>query len=335
MRLNLLILILLAAPAARAGSVADLVAAVRAGIAAKRADSEIAAFAAAATLTERLEDAAIEQLESEGAGPRTVEELERLRDESARLPAPAAFALFDPPPQPDSAGQARLVERARDYANRYTASLPDFVCAETIRRYDKKNGAAAWKPRDVLTVDVVFNGKQDSYTLRAIDGKPTRKTFAQASGFRSTGEFGTLLRIVFKPQSRFLWERWGNLRGRLAHVFSFRIAAPHSEYDMDFRSILRRHRATAAMRGLVYLDAESGRILRLRYEPEEIPSGWPVLGAPAVLDYGYAEVAGGMYLLPKRVDMRVIGRSGQNRNVMEFGDYRKFTSDATVTFQKQ
>jgi len=88
------------------------------------------------------------------------------------------------------------------------------------------------------------------------------------------------------------------------------------------------------MRGVVYMDRESHQVLRLGYEAEGIPANWPILRTPSVLDYDFAEVAGQRYLLPRRVDLRVIGRDEQSRNVTEFGNYRKFSSDATITFEK-
>jgi len=59
------------------------------------------------------------------------------------------------------------------------------------------------------------------------------------------------------------------------------------------------------------------------------------LRTPSVLDYGIAEVGGQPFLLPSRADMRVITKDGQERNVLEFGNYRRFAGEATVNFEKQ
>jgi len=45
-------------------------------------------------------------------------------------------------------------------------------------------------------------------------------------------------------------------------------------------------------------------------------------------------VGGQRFLLPRRVDSRVVLKDGQSRNVVEFVNYRKFASEATVTFEK-
>ena len=40
-------------------------------------------------------------------------------------------------------------------------------------------------------------------------------------------------------------------------------------------------------------------------------------------------------LLPVRAESRIATVSGQTRNVIEFGDYRKFTSETNITYEKQ
>jgi hypothetical protein len=76
----------------------------------------------------------------------------------------------------------------------------------------------------------------------------------------------------------------------------------------------------AAFGGLVYVDRETNRVMRLTYAPEGIPANWPVAGTAGVLEYGFAEIGGQEFLLPLQAEMRVLMRRGaQSRNVMEFG----------------
>jgi len=52
------------------------------------------------------------------------------------------------------------------------------------------------------------------------------------------------------------------------------------------------------------------------------------------LDYDFTEIAGQPNLLPKRYEMRISTTDGQRRNVTEFGNYRRFSAEATVNFEK-
>jgi hypothetical protein len=323
----------LCAAAGRADTAGDLVARVRDALAAKQPDAEVAALVRSAKLTERLDAAAVEPLD---VGPLAFEELDRRVISTAKLP-PAAPARIDGAPPPPSAGeQSRIVEHAREIALAYSAALPNFLCTETVRRYNAKKNSDDWQLGDTLEIDVAANGKLETYRLLTVNGVPTKKPLRSVGGVQSTGEFDSLPRFVFqeKSKTRFEWRRWTRLRGRLAHVFAIHIEQKDSEYLIDFRWFLARYRAVTAARGFVYLDAETHRLLRLVTEAEGIPSKWPITEVSSVLDYDFADVGGSPYLLPKRYSARVFANNGRHRNVTEFGNYRRFSAEATVSFEK-
>jgi hypothetical protein len=327
--------VLLALSSARAATVSDLVRTVREALAAARSDAEVVALVGPWKLTERLDDPVIEQLQSEGAGPKTVEELEWLREASIAQPAPAPFALFDAPPAPSDEQQKELIARARHIALEYTANLPNFLCTESVRRFRLPVGQA-WKAADFFTMDVSYSQKtNESYKLLTINDQPTKKTLKSIGGFQSDGEFGSLLRAIYTPDiATFRWERWGNLRGVRVAVFAYRIERFHSKYTVTASSTFRTHRINTGMIGFVYIDPETARTLRFSDGDDGLPSDFAVTKTYSVLDYDYADVGGQQYLLPKRVDLRVTFQHDRARNVMEFSNYRKFGSETTVTFEK-
>ncbi len=327
--------ILLLASAASGATVSDLIRTVREALAQRRPDAAIAVIVLQSKLTEHLEDPVIEELQSEGAGPQTVEELEQQRDRTVKLPRAAAVKLFDAPPSPSAEEQAGVLEKARAIALQYTAGLPDFLCTETVRRFVEPKGKT-WNPRDVLTVDVGFSEKGERYKLLAVDGAPTNKTLNQVGGFKSNGEFGSLLKAIFRPESTavFHWQRWTRLNGRLSHVYSYAIDRAHSSYTVATTSLLKRNRVTTGMLGFVFIDGETSQVMRFSDGDDGLPPNWPILQTESVLDYDYAEVGGRKFLLPRRVDLRLRTKQGRARNVMEFGNYRKFSGEATLSFEK-
>jgi len=314
---------LLLAFGAWAGTAGDLAETVRTGLRTHRLDSEIATAVSQANLTERPDDTLIEKLEWEGAGPLTIGALERLRDS-------------DVPPAPSGEERDHALEAARQTSLRYTAELPNFICTETVRRYTTGKVFPPWNLRDTLTVEVAYADKGERYKLVAINEKPTTKKISQSGGFNSNGEFGSLLREIFEPESAavFTWERWTNLRGRLMHVFSYRIDLAHSKYSVNLNSFFKRYKGKFAMKGLVFVDRESNQVIRFSAEADGLPANWPVLRTLGTVDYGLADVGGQKYLLPQRVDTRIVLSSQQLRNVKEFGNYRKFSSEASLTFEK-
>ena len=228
--------------------------------------------------------------------------------------------------------QTKILEKARETALQYTANLPNFISTETIRRSGLAKGSKTWKPEDTLTVDVAFSDKGERYNMLTINGKPTKKNFSQVGGARSDGEFGTILRWIFRPESatKFHWERSEELRGRPTYVFSYSIEQNHSEYNV----VANKLRMIAAFGGLVYVDRETRQVMRITHAPSGIPTSWPLAAMSADLDYGFAEIGGQKFLLPLHAELNLTWRDGsQARNVMDFDNYRKFTSEAILKFE--
>src|ERR1700683_4539407 len=104
--LGLLLLLAVAMLAQRAMTVAEVVLFVKNQIKAKGADGATGDYLRKIKLSQRLDDRTIEDLQGQGAGPRTVAALKALETESAGLPAappPVAEAAKLPPPKPPSA----------------------------------------------------------------------------------------------------------------------------------------------------------------------------------------------------------------------------------------
>src|SRR5262249_39638345 len=78
----------------------EIVALVRASIQAHEPDRTLAKTLHKIKPTERLEENIIEELQSEGAGPQSVGELERLHEMSEALPEPSSAPVFAHPPVP-------------------------------------------------------------------------------------------------------------------------------------------------------------------------------------------------------------------------------------------
>jgi hypothetical protein len=320
--------------AAGGGGVASLVEKVRSALNARQSDAEVARAVDAGFLTERLDDAVIEQLQSEGAGPQTVEELERLRDLSSGLTGPAQPPkLFDAPPAPIAEEQAAALEKARTFATHYTANLPNFLCRENVRRYaSSKEG---WKSEEPVTWEVGFSDQREQRRLVGFGGEPTDRQSVR--GTSSSGEFGGVLDLVFRAESltRFAWERWANLNGRMTYVFSFRIDRKQAQFLLAAGALIH-HRAYVGMRGMVYVDRETLQVRRILYEADGVPKGFAIAAMHTLVDYDYSDIGGEKFLLPRRSSLRIVAKdNSRHRNVTEFANYRKFSGEAKIDFEKQ
>jgi hypothetical protein len=335
--LALAILTAVPPPATAADTPDDVVRAVRDAFQHRRSDGDLARTLRRLSLKTRLDNRTAEEMESLAPGPKSIAELERLREITRDLPLPAVVPQFDSPPAPTPEELRRVIEAARGKALAYTAGLPDFICGETVRRYESATGKANWALTDTLTLQLTYFGHLENYKLTAMNGRKTELTYEGAGGMMSKGEFGSMLLEVFAPDSRvaFAWSNWTTLRHRPAYVLSFSIAAWNSRY---FLMVGQRGTGSvsteAGEHGLVYIDRETEEVLRVDSEADSIPDGFPLAGATRVLDYGETEVGGRSFLLPLRADLRMMPRDSQPqaRNEVEFTGYRKFTGESAISF---
>jgi hypothetical protein len=114
------------------------------------------------------------------------------------------------------------------------------------------------------------------------------------------------------------------------HVFSYSIEQSHSEFQVNWGKLHMK----AAFSGLVYVDRESGNVMRITDTPSGIPASSSLSAVWEDLDYGFGEIGGQRFLLPLHAELDITMNDGtQLRNEMDFGNYRKFTSEAVLKFE--
>jgi hypothetical protein len=315
-------------------SVEQLVSFIRSSIRLQHPDKQVARFLENVKLTESLDERTIEDLQGEGAGPRTLEALRSLAETARKLPKPEAKAPKPAPsaiPPPSTEEQARVLREVRENALNYTRRLPDFICTQVTRRYVDPAGLELWQMVDVLTARLSYFEQKEDYKLVLVNNRVTDQGFDSVGGATSTGEFGSLLRELFerRTQARFQWERWATMRGKRAHVFSYRVAQPNSQWHISYE---RRLDIIAGYAGLVYVERDTNMVLRITLDAQDLPPSFPVQQASTTLDYDYSAVGEQQYLLPLKAVVRMRSDKVLTRNDVEFRMYRKFSAEAVVTF---
>ena len=315
-------------------SINGMIALVRSELSQSRNDGQVAKEVHKVKLAERLDDQVIEELESEGAGPKTVEELIWLRDNSHELPSPTAALPFRHGARPGMDEQREMLKQARQTALAYASSLPDFMCTEVVRRYVGDH--SSWSLRDTLQLKLTYFEHRENYKLLTINSRATQKSYEEAGGAISEGEFGSMLLQVFEMRSaaQFRWDHWTTLRKREAHVLSFRVTPEHSTYHLAFGWIGQNGRDSTIVgqHGFVYIDKETNQVLRIWAAADSIPWDFPVQETSTMLDYDFTDISGHRFLVPLRADVRLASTQVHSRNVLEFEGYQKFGADATISF---
>lgn len=332
------------AACAQSLSVDKLTEFIRSSIAQKIPDKDVATELVTIRLTSKLEDKVIEDLQHEGAGPKTVAALVKLADQSAKLavaaPKPAAPQYVQPPPPPDAAQQKMLAE-IRDYALNYAKTLPDFICIQRTNRsvdlHFQPGGPGRWSPADKIVEKLSYFDQQEKYEPISVNETAMiGKSWQSLGGSISRGEFGSLLRDVFEPQTDaiFVWDHWASLDKKLAYVYRYVVLQPHSRYSVDYE---KKDRAVPGYHGLVFIqknpnpDSTAWVITRMTIEPD-MPEGFPVQEIHQQIDYKFFDINGHQYLLPSTSQVTSRAGSYGSRNEISFLRYQKYSADTTIKF---
>lgn len=332
----LVLLWALAAPAQMKLNADQLLRFVRSSIKLKHPDEQVASYLKKVALTEQVSLGKIEELLSEGIGPKTYDALMAISKTSASLPAaklPVSTAAAAPPilPPPPAAEQRKLIEELREYALNYDKQLPDFLCTQVTRRFYDPSGLEYWVAADTITAKLSYFQRHEEKKVLFVGDQYKDIDWDKLGGASSTGEFGALLREVFEPGSEavFQWERWGTLRGKRNHVIRYRVAQPNSKWTIMYEKV---QSITPAYEGRIYAEAATGLVTRVTLEALDIPVSFPVQMARTQLDYDYADINGNTFLLPLRAEVKMREGKLLIRNDIEFRNYRKFGADTSITF---
>lgn len=318
-------------------TVAKLTEFIKSAVQLKQPDKQVAEMLRHFKMTEKLDDRTIEELQSMGAGPKTVAALKDLGDASASLPEPpppAPTPVVVPIPPPDSVEQAKILDEVRDYVANYTKNLPNFICVQVTRRYVDRGGTgSSWYHLDTITARLSYNGQHEDYEVTLKDNQPvTNVKMEQLGGTVSAGEFGTMMSEIFDPRSKadFSWDHWATLRGRRTYVFAYDIAQENSQYHIIETDTKRE--IIPAYRGLVYVDRDTKMVTKITLNPYNIPSDFPIREAHESLDYDFQTIGDTQYMLPLKAVLTSKLERFTTKNDIEFRLYRKFETGSTIKF---
>ncbi len=318
-------------------------------------DKQIAAYLKKVQLTEKLTDKTITDLEAQGAGPRTVQALQELRDHTANLKSSTQEATSSPAtsveatttgessvalrprqtiPPPDSVRQQQILDEIKQYAMTYTENLPNFICLQVTRRYVDFNLSDRYRIVDTVNAQVSYSEGKENYKLVSVNNRYTNQSMEQLNGATSVGEFGSLMKGVFEARSEaeFGWDHWGTLRGKRMAVFNYFIDSGHSSYSIEYQ---REQRIITAYKGLVYADEYTGAISRITFVAVDIPRSFPVNEASEILDYDDVDISGQPYICPLKAELRMRAGRERTKNEIEFRLYRKFGTESNIVYDAQ
>jgi hypothetical protein len=228
-----------------------------------------------------------------------------------------------------------IVVKARAAAAEYAGSLPNFFCRQLTTRYDSDRPKDGWQAHDTIAADLAYENGHENYTNIKV-GSKTVKSMEEVGGNWSTGEFASMLDEVFDPDSATTFRKTGQdtINGRSATTFKFEITRERSGWRISDGGQLYY----PAMRGTIWIDKETSRVLRLEKETRNMPLLFPLVKVEVAVDYDFVRLSTPQpFLLPITSEVLSCEQGSTRcvRNRIEFRNYRKFGAESGITFDEK
>jgi len=263
-------------------------------------------------------------------------DLRRTLEEAARRKANPERAKL-----PSEKEASEILAKAREATLAAVDEMPDFVVKQQIARSAAYAGTNNFRNLDRLVVAVSYRSEgREEYRVLSRNGiletnPQPKQTYEEVGGTSSTGEFVTVLAKIFKPDSDTKFELVDTdiIRSRRALVFDYSIVRDKAKQVIIAAGAFD-DTAITGMKGRVWIDRESFRVLRVESQATEIPDGFRIRAANRTIDYDWVTIADEKYLLPLLSDVRLTSKEDrrmfETRNVIRFKDYQKYGSEVKI-----
>ena len=264
------------------------------------------------------------------------EELRRALEEAdRRRQNPEASRL------PSKQEAEAVLEKARKNTLEAVGEMPDFVVKQQIQRSAAFAGTNNFRNIDQLVVAVSYRSSgEESYKVLTVNGAiqnnpQAKSSYEEVGGTSSTGEFVTMLATIFKPESETKFEVVDTdvIRTRRAIVYDFTVDRDHAKQMLSCKATIADSTLTG-LKGRIWVDRDSARVLRIESEATDIPPGFPCPTAKRNIDYDWTTIADEKYLLPLLSDVRLTirdaGKIYETRNLIKFKNYQKYGTDVII-----
>jgi len=250
-------------------------------------------------------------------------------------PTPTAKAPVAEVLQPSiPLGDDPVITKAREAAFAYSETLPNYMVQQMTTRYQSDRPKAGWQALDIVTADLTYQDGRESYKNIKVGNKSTDKPMDQIEGTRSTGEFSTMLeQLLENGAAKFRAGGTDTIHNRSAYKYSFEITRELSRWRIEAPSQLYY----PAIKGTIWIDKETSRILRIEQQGKPLPALFPFDTIESTTDWDFIRLGtSGPYLLPVEAEVLSCqrGTSICSRNKIEFRNYKKFGAESSITFDK-
>jgi len=214
-----------------------------------------------------------------------------------------------------------------EHAVTQSEKMPNFICEQETSRYTGHQRV----PTDLVTATVRYVDGKESFSNLQRNGRPLPGGWWNSAGLWSSGQFEGNLRAIFHPDNHavFTFSGKNKVGERAAWVFTYQVAR---QYEPLWELRSEDQLAAPPYGGELWVDENTGEVLRFRSTAKDIPALFPIRSAEILTDYDNVSFPDGTsFLLPVKSTVATRHRQEElTRNVVEFHGCHKFRAMARL-----
>lgn len=211
----------------------------------------------------------------------------------------------------------------------YSSRLPNFRCHRETRRLSAPvRNAERFTESDSVKEELTYENGTETYRMLEINGQKSSTDRGKLTGVQSSGEFGSMMRTIFRPDVSQGYRYAGRTLtgGVVCLVYDFDVPVQKSNFVL----MSNTRQAVAAYRGRVMIEEDTGVVRRIVMEGTSLPKDYDLQSPVLSLEYGKVRIGETDHLVPLRSVLQI--RHGRKlvRNETVFRNYRKFEAESQL-----
>jgi hypothetical protein len=224
-----------------------------------------------------------------------------------------------------------LLARVKQHGRATFEHIPDYVCLETIRRFEKPRSGASFRPIDTLHLEVASVGGKELFARQgaARFGNGDLHAFI-LEGVISSGAFSaTPLNLFVQDVARITPLTQEGILTGLTLGFHFEESAMNAGFVVQSG----RSKGQAGVRGTFWVDPQTLDLVRVEEQAVDLPPILLMRDLATSINYARTRIGSSDPLLPQSAETVVTDfYGGQKKNAIEFTGCREYMSESVVHF---
>lgn len=226
-----------------------------------------------------------------------------------------------------------LLSRIKRHMRQEMATLPDYTCLETSRRFRKNSRTKGlMRPSDTLRLEVLYTGQRELYA------SPGDRDFHEedpssfaGGGLTGTGIFATLLKTIFVNDNAIITKFYGEEeQGRRIARYDYRVPLLVAGYTVHLAS----GTIQVGMKGSFWADPDNLDVLRLEVYADDILAGSPLEESATIITYARTRIGDRDVLLPDTAEMSMrLSWGDESLNRLAYTHCRSYRTESSVSFE--